>query len=256
MNQIFSFKRYFWLVKRQWFENAAIYKWGIVLIVSVTGFLFWLTSNWKTVDKYLEFNPDLINRDISHFYPRLGQEPTFLLIGIFLLCIFGGWFFESLSSKHKKMFYFSLPVSPLERVVVAFTCVIVLFPVLLLTVFTIFDCIFVQLFNHIHGTSVQILLKKGTLFNNVGIIGLSLSFLSLASIFTFGSLILGRKGPIVTIIFIIAISFAYFWLIKWLFVLGLYSRPNFVIGNGRDIFVYLIPVWWVLMYFVMKKKEA
>jgi hypothetical protein len=40
MNEIFSFNHYAWLVKRQWFENTSIYKWGIVFIVFVTGIMF------------------------------------------------------------------------------------------------------------------------------------------------------------------------------------------------------------------------
>ncbi len=173
MNQNFSFKRYLWLVKRQWYENAAIYKWGIVLMIIAFALLFWLSSDWKMVDN-----------------PRLGQMETFSVVGIFFLYIYSANFFESLSSKHKGMFYFSLPVSTLERVAVAFTFVLVLLPALLLMVFSIFDFIFVQLFNHIHGVSVQMFFKTASPFDFIGVpFLLTWSFLSFNSIFVLGSLI-------------------------------------------------------------------
>ena len=241
MNQFFSFKRYLWLVKRQWFENAAIYKWGIVLMVLTVGFLFGMTSNWKTADN-----------------PQLGQKQVFFITVILFFYIYAAYFFESLSSKHKRMFYFSLPVLPLERIAVAFTFVMLLMPALFLTVFTIFDFITVQLFNYIHGTSAQMFFK--TDFS--GIMGISLfwmflGYFSFISIFTLGSLIFGKKGPVISLIFIFAFIFIYFWIWRWLITIGVCSpKPDFIVGNGRDIFVYLIPVWWVLMYFVMKRKEA
>jgi hypothetical protein len=249
MNQIFSFKRYAWLVKRQCFENAAIYKWGIALMVLVTGLLFWLTSNWKTVDKFMEINPHLINDDITYFYPRLGQGPTFLLTGIFLFCIFGGWFFESLTSKQKRMFYFSLPVLPLERITVAFTFVMILMPVLFFTIFTVFDFIFVQFFNHVHGTSVQMFFKTASYYEGTRKIILLSIPLSITSIFTLASLIVGKKGPVISIIAIIALL--YIWVrSSMLFDV----HPDDLLNSG--IFTLIIPVCWMLMYFVMKKKEA
>ena len=249
MNQIFCFKRYLWLVKRQWYENATIYKWGVVLMVLVTGLLFWLSSNWKTVDKLLEENPDFINYNSSYHYPTLGQWPTFVLVGIFLLCMFGGWFFDSLTSKHKKMFYFSLPVLPLERVAVSFTSVMVLMPVLFLTVFTVFDFLFVHLFNYVHGTSVQMIFKTGSRYGGVGMIIWLAIFFSITSIFTLGSLIFGKKGPVISMIVIIALL--YIWnRSSILFDM----HPDIVINSGS--FSLLIPICWTMMYFVMKRKEA
>ena len=249
MNDFFSFKRYAWLVKRQWFENAVIYKWGIALIALVVGLHFWLTSNWKTVDIILENNPQL-SQEISYgFYPRLGQGPTFVLLGLFLLCIFGGWFFDSLSSKHKRMFYFSLPVTPLERVAVAFTYVMVLMPALFLTVFTVFDYIFVQLFNYVHGTSVQMFFKTASQFEGIGKIILFSTFLSATTIFTLDSLIFGKKGPVISLIVIIAL------INIWIKSSMLFDiHPDLLMNSG--IFIILIPICWILMYFVMKKKEA
>jgi hypothetical protein len=172
MNQIFSFKRYWWLVKRQWYENAAIYKWGIVLMVFITGFAFWLIGNWKPVD-----------------FPVLQQKGVFYLTVSICLFIYGANFFRNLSSKHKKMSYFSLPVSQLERIAVAFTYVMVFMPVFMLSVFTVFDILFVQLFNHIHGVSEQMIFMSNKPFGLPNsLLMITLFHLSIISIFAFGSL--------------------------------------------------------------------
>ncbi len=240
MNQNFSFKRYLWLAKRQWYENAAIYKWGIVLMILAIALLFWLSSSWKTVDN-----------------PPLGQMETFSVVGIFFLYAYSAWFFESLSSKHKRMFYFSLPVSALERVAVAFTCVMVVLPFLLLSVFIVFDFIFVQLFNYIHGTSVQMFFRTvlPSVYGDGLFIIMLLSYLSYASIFTLGSLVFGKKGPIISIVFIIVFLLIVAWI--WRFFSVYTDNPNFVIDFVKShIFMYFLPVCWTMMYFVMKKKEA
>ena len=264
MNQNFSFKRYLWLVKRQWFENAATYKWGIILMVLVICLAFLLPSDWKTVEN-----------------PRLHQWATIPFVAIFFLYIYGGWFFDRLSSKRKGMFYFSLPVTPLERVVVAFTFVMILFPVILLSVFTVFDFIFVQLFNHIHGTSEQMLFNTtsikdiGLTYGGIGLTSVMLlGYLSNASILMLGSLMFGKKGPVISIIFVIAFSFIFLWLwclffsvarpvnnvsdyINFFFYFSL--SPSVAIEFTKsNILIYIVPlmIWWVLMFFVMKKKEA
>ena len=237
MNQNFSFKRYVWLLKRQWYENAAIYKWGIALMVLAVGVLFWLTSTWKPV----------VN-------PRLGQMETFSVTGMLFLYVYAAWFFDSLSSKHKKMFYFSLPVSSLERIAAAFSCVMVFFSVLYLSVFSVFDFIAVQLFNHIHGTSVQMFFRTGfSCYIEMSLFEVILRFLSIASIFTLGSLMFGKKGLVMSITFMIAFGFIYFWICKWLMMFDLHNQ-NIVINF--HIFTYFLPVCWTMMYFVMKRKEV
>ena len=240
MNQIFCFKRYLWLVKRQWYENAAIYKWGIVLMVLMTGLLFWLSSTWKTVD--------------NGYKPFLGQMPTFALTGILFLYIYGANFFDSLTSRHKKMFYFSLPALPLERIAVAFTFVIVLLPVLFLLVFTIFDFFAVQLFNHIHGAaSVQMFFKTASPVGHIALfVMMILSYLSFTSIFTLGSLMFGKQGAI-----ILLIPFSFIQFVFSLFLVKILSYEVYeLILINVIVSIFLLPFWWVLMYFVMKRKEA
>jgi len=229
MNQIFNFKRYIWLVKRQWCENATIYKWGILLMVLVPDMLFWIINSWKIV-----YHPS------SH----LGVESTMVARTLFLY-IFGALLFNYMSSRHKKMFYFSLPVSPLERIAVAFTFVVVLVPILYLSTTTVFNFVSVQLFDHIHETSLQTYFKFGLplkpLFYN----------LTLCCIFVLGSLMFGKKGPIITLLVIVVFLFIYRWL--W----GLLEYNKIVNHNSVDnILYYIFPLCWVMMYFVMKRKEA
>ena len=188
-NQVFSFKRYWWLVKRQWYENAAVYKWGIagiVLITLVVGWLGWMSGDLSPNE-----------------YPRFQlKEKGFinLDIPILLLYVYGALFFNNLSSKCKGMSYFSLPVLPLERVMATFTFVIVLMPVFMTIVFTVSDFAYIQIFNHIHGVSMPMFIKPT---NPFGIPETSwittFWYISIISMFTLGSLLFGKKGFIITI---------------------------------------------------------
>ena len=234
MNQIFSIKRYGWLLKRQWYENAAIYKWGIVFMVIGIPILFWLFGTWRLADN-----------------PRLDQIRVFTILpGIFVFLL-GATFFESLNSKHKGMFYFSLPVSTLERIAVAFTYEMILMPVLVLTIFTVFDFVFVQLFNHIHEASEQMFFKT-TIPNGSRIVMFVslLVFLSFTSIFTICSLRYGKKGPMISVIFIV--GFMIFFLLYRASV-GTLQVGDFFKSNFS---ILPIPVCWTAMYFVMKRKQV
>jgi len=231
MNQVFSLKRYVWLIKRQWYENATIYKWGIVLMVLAPDLLFWVTNTWKIV-----------------YYPdsNLNVE-TAMIVRMLFLYVFGALFFANMSSRRKKMIFFSLPVSTLERIAVAFTFVMVLMPALFYGITIIFDLTSVQLFDRIHGTSLQKYLKFGFPF-------IPLFFNStLCCIFALGSLMFGKKGPAITVLVIVAFLFLLKWLLIWL----AYSvKIGGYWGFLDNIMYYLFPVCWVLMYLVMKKKEA
>ena len=252
MNQIFSFKRYVWLLKRQWYENAAGYKRDIALMTLLVCSMFWLL--------FWIFGKFRISDNQSDIF-KVAQMATFVITGILFVFMYGVRFFNSLTSKSRKMFYFSLPVSPLERVTIAFTFVSVLVPLLFWIVFTIFDCLSVQLFNSINETSVQMFFKVEDFQNKVvkeTTLGHYMFYLSFVSIFTFGSLMFGKKGLVISILIIIAFVIIYFWLWKWLMVFGIcsstYMKLN--ISTDPDLFDYLIPVWWVMMYFAMKRKEA
>ena len=237
MNQVFSFKRYLWLVKRQWYENAAIYTWGIVLMVLVTGLVFGITSDWKTIDN-----------------PKLGQIRPFSMI-VVLPIIYGVFFFKSLNFTHKRMFYFSLPVSPLERIAEAFTYVMAFLPVLVLIVFTVCDFVSVQLFNHIHGTSVQMFFKTPSPFERIGLIFvLILGYLPYASLFMLCSLKYGKRGLIVASIAIVI--FVIISTLIFIIILSDNSAGTVMIKGNFLSSIFFTPVCWVLMYFVMKKKEA
>jgi len=234
MNDFFSFKRYAWLVKRQWFENAAIYKWGIVLMALSVGLLFWLVSEWKT--------------DAN---PRLEQVTVFFITLVLFLYSYGAWFFESLCSNHKRMFYFSLPVTSLERVAVAFLFVIVLMPILILLVFSLFDFFAVQLFNHIHGTSVQIFFTKPPFATKRLMIAALLTYLSNASFFTLFTLMFGKKGLVLSILCFIGFFLILGWLSQTFF-----AGFTFMDFIESGFYSFFLPICWVAMYFVMKKKEA
>ena len=192
MNQIFSFKRYVWLLKRQWYENAAGYKWGIILMALSAGLLFFLYGDWKPV----------AHRSII---PHIDQNHVFFFTEIVFIFVFCSFFFENLTSRYKRMFYFSLPVSSLERIAATFTCVLAFIP-LQLAVFAVCDMIAVRLFNHIHGTSIQMFFKTVMSFEGTDYLFHSLFCLSLISMYLLGSLLFGKKGRIIVIM--VAIFFS------------------------------------------------
>ena len=237
MNRIFNFKRYMWLAKCQWYENAASYKRRIFLMILATGLLFWLFVSLK-----------------SSVPPEIAQTITFCITGIVFLYVHGATFFKGLSSKHRKMFYFSLPATPLERVAVTFTFVMALMPVIFLTVFAIFDFVFVQMLNRIHDIPAQTFFNTLPTFDTSAktMVVMVLSQLSIVSIFTLGASIFGKRGPVISIIFMIVFTSVYDRLLKLFY--GADSLE--IVLSERYTFIYLLPVCWIAMYFVMKKKEA
>jgi len=194
MNQNFSFKRYVWLLKRQWYENAVIYKLvigGIFIVTMAVGWLIWFSGDLSP-NEYPRFRVDqnaFINIDVP----------------ILLFCIFGACFFNSLSSENRRVVYFSLPVSPFERVAVAFTFVMAL-PVLMATVFNVSNFAYLQVFNHIHGSSIIPNNFFGIQKSWLKVI-LNISFISM---FTLGSLIYGKKGIVVTTSVVVLVVFSTF----------------------------------------------
>ena len=251
MNQIFCFKRYAWLLKRQWFENATGYKWGIALMALLVGLGFglflWISSREQFGIPYSAYS-ELVGA---------GQMIIFAITGILFLIIYSAQFFKSLASKHKKMFYFSLPVSPLERVAVAFTFVLIFMPVLILIVFNVFDFINIQIFNQIHGASEQMFIKST---HNLGSLSLNtmginiLGWMSYASVFVLCSLMFGKKGPVISIVFLIAFFSGYQLL--WNRYIDAANSTFMVDYIKNHAYIYLLPICWTAMYFVMKRKEA
>ena len=186
MNRKFCFKRYWLLVKHQWYENATAYKWAIAIIVIGTVVAGWM--RWMSGDA------------LPNEYPRFQAEKNIDSITIngpiILMCIYGFLFFRRLSSIGKRMYYFSLPVSTLERVLMAFTFVIVLFPLLLVTIFTVSDFVYIILFNQIHDVSIP-LFSKLIDFENSWII--TLLFIAMISLYPLGRLIFGKNGLILIV---------------------------------------------------------
>jgi len=246
MNQIFCFKRYVLLIKRQWYENASVYKWGIalmaLLVMSLFGLLFWL------FDKGAFNNPNMYSE-----WSFLGQTPTFAFTGVLFLYVYSAKFFNSLASINKKMFYLSLPVSTFERVAVAFAFVIVFMPILILIVFNVFDFIYMLLFNQIYSSSEQMFFKILAPFGSFRkMLVMILSYISYASVFTLGSLMFGKKGQVITIVFFIVYFSLYSWLKSNIFDV---DNSTFIVDFMENyVFIYLLPLCWTAIYFVMKKK--
>jgi len=240
MNQIFSFKRYAWLLQCQWYENVVFYTIGIVLVVIASIMIYW--SNVRLLDE---------NQDFSEI-----QIILLITLGMFVMLAFGAGFFNKLHSKRKGMFYVSLPALPLERVAAAFTYIAVIVPLFFFVIFGTIEFVVAQIFSQVHGTATQMLFS-GNFPSNVSVFTILLSFLSFSSISAFWSLVFGKKGAIATVFFIFGWTMLVVLIVSWLIEKEFYELPPYDgITIGNYLFVYLIPIWWILMYFVMKRKEV
>jgi hypothetical protein len=234
MNQIFSFKRFVWLLKRQWMENSAFYLFTMGIIAVAIPVIQWSFIITSMDDKRL----------------NMGQESTFVF-SLFFLCGYAAHYFnQSLGSKNKQMFSFSLPVSPLEQVLVAFTFVVALVPAFVLTVFCVYDYLFVQLLNDMHKASEQMLMFKSTSTKwgvvNYFIVHL-VNLFAIIPIFALCSYLLKNRGLFISISLYLITMFSYE---KWL-------RYPISCLFETVICVLLIQAFcWTLMYFGMKNKEV
>ena len=206
-------------------------------MIATTLLSFWMSSNWKAIEN-----------------PHLGQVGTFSIVGIVFFYIYGSNFFESLSSKQKGMFYFSMPVSPLERIGVAFTSVMVILPLIFLIIFFVSDFLFVQLFNYVHNTSEQMFFAKTSPLEQIRlpfVFALAWSYLSYTSAYALGSLVFGKNGVMITTAIVFIILAIFFWLRAVIYgsisVLDFFNSP---------IFFMIIPLCWGMMYYCMKRKEV
>lgn len=253
MNQIFSFKRYAALMKCQLVENKKIYLWGIgVFAVSVI-LLFAGFGDWKPKEN-----------------PRSGQEEVFRAAGFICLLFFAGTFFESLGSKYKRMFYFSLPTSPTEKTATAFVSVMILCPLVFTGIYYCADYFAVQFFNSIHGTDV----KMYNIFS-IGWDDFYFTFL-LISVFALCSFMFGKLGILKTTGILFAVVFLFFYMLpKWIFGMIVpvdvmnsdYTTVMFKVADVQNqlhannfftqVGYYLLaPLCWVVYWFKVKEKEA
>ena len=205
-------------------------------MVAATLLLFWLSSNWKSVEN-----------------PHLSQMETFSVVGIIFFYMYGGNFFDSLSSKHKGMFYISLPVSSLERIGVAFTSVMIILPLIFLVIFSISDFLFVQLFNQVHDASEQMFFMKTSPLKQLSFVSaMTWVYLSFTSIYVLGSLVFGKSGMFISTVISFIIWFVFFWL--WVIIYD--SKVSVLDFFNSPIFPLIIPLCWSLMFFYMKRKEV
>ncbi|MDR3261274.1 MAG: hypothetical protein LBT78_05505 [Tannerella sp.] len=247
MNQLFSFKRYAWLMKRQFVENKKIYFWGIGAIVACVALMFMTFIRW---DKGEYFD----------------HEPVFGISCFIFMLFYAGTFCEPLNSKYKGMFYFSLPATPLERLAVIFSYVMVLFPAVLLSILYVEDYLAVAIFNSIHGAQKHLLSLFALEWKVVLVMPQFVSGIALCSF------MLGRAG-------ILKAGFLFFigMLLSFLIASGVYNliipaHISNIEWNGVWIEKYqttlsvdsiytqawylLAPVCWVVFYFKLKEKEV
>ena len=234
MNQIFSFKRFVWLLKRQWMENSAFYLFTMGIIAVAIPVIRW----------------SFIIGSLGVNRLQMGHESTFVFLIFFLWGHAAHYFNQNLGSKSKRMFSFSLPVSPFERVMVAFSFVVMFVPVFVLTIFCINDYLFVQLYNEIHKASEQMLIFKftPTKWGDVNFFSVYLvNLFAFIPIFALCSFFLRNRGLFLSIS------------LYMIFMFSFEKRMGCYISNLFEtvMYVLLFQVFcWMLMYFGMKKKEV
>ncbi len=249
MNQIFSFKRYILLMKRQFAENKRLYLWGTGGVLAIIVLFFWSISS-------------IIAK--SQFY----QEAVLTISAYLCLTFYAGTFHEQLGIKRKRMFYYSLPASPLERLAVAFSYVMVLCPVVFIVLFYTADFFAIQIFNSANGTNFPIISIFTYRWDVIYHIVLLMSVFAVCS-FSFGT-----AGIIKTTfaVFVVGLMFIglYMWLFKSLFQIkdasvilpyaSLYLYADDTMLKANNIFsrtwFLLAPLCWVIYYFKLKEKEA
>jgi len=228
MNQIFSFERCVQLVKHQFYKDFNMYKGIIALVILITGLLFWWAMSW-----------DIGNDE------EFSRVPIFMLFVMFFPIFYPLIFFGNFKTKNEGLFYFSLPVSSFERFVILFLFTMILFPTLMITIFSVFDFAFVHLYNHLNETDkVMYFITETPYPSPVSLFGLMM-FLGGMS-FSLGILL-----------------FSLFWkkgenIIFFIFPI-LYLLNRFVLQLSYSTIVYifaaLLPALWILMYFAIKRKE-
>ncbi len=247
MNDIFSFKRYALLMKRQWVENRKLYLLGIP---SVLGILtFFMCS--------LENREEVFLSDFGSF--------TFIAAGMFFILILSGTFFQRVNTKENGMFFFSLPTSKLEKWAVAFSYTMVIFPLIYLGLFYTVNFFVIQALNSIYHIHFHMLSPA-----QIGLDWAIILFL-LTSFAVLGSLFLGKNGVFISFLVFVFLAVVLPIIIQYLFApanttqMYLGMLVDDTTGNtltlSRSLIVYqfkylLIPLCWILLYLKIKEKEV
>jgi len=228
MNQIFSFERYTQLLKHQLYKDATSNKIAIAVAVFVTAFMFWWSLAWED----------------------LARTPIFVLI-VLVSPALSLLFFEVLDRKNRrKMFYFSLPASALERVAVYFTFAMIIVPIFMLAIFTVSDFIALHLYNYINDASEVMFFK--TIFSSQCSCSSSSSFSLSDFVLFFGFMSLSILMSLFILFGKEMQNILFFFVFPALLLLN-----HFVFqlsySTIMNVLAMLLPIFWILMFFAIKK---
>jgi hypothetical protein len=239
-------------MKRQFVENAALYRWSMLILILLIPLLFWLFIDWN-----------------SSTAPRVNGigESIFVIACIICPVIFGGTYFESIASKHKSMFYFSLPVSASERLATAFSFAMIIFPAICFTLLAVCDTFSAWLYHLKFDADYP----PFTRYLDFELIYITIT---LISVFVLGSFIFGKISVIKTGVALVVLMGLFQGLIKLIFPLiiqGEIKNAEFekvMIEYGTEwkwiqvdtlfnhMWYLIAPLCWIILYFKIKEREA
>jgi hypothetical protein len=241
-------------MKRQYVENATLYRWSVLVLILSVPFLNWLFIDWNSVSSLGSGNGS--------------REVIFVISCAIFPVIFGGTFFENIASKYKGMSYFSLPVSVPERLTAAFSYTMILFPAACFTLFSVCDAFSIWLYNTKFDTDYVSFVTYLD-FELVYLIVTMISMFVLGS-FMFGKISIVKTGAVLAILFGL-----FQGLIKLIYPLiirdeiknvefdSLMFKSEAGIWEWVQVetffshsWYFIAPLCWIVLYFKLKEREV
>ncbi len=232
MNNYFSFSRWWLLVRKQWGENAKLYLLGMLAILGLMafGFFLWVVSHGRS-EKYQE---------VTLYF--LG------LIGLFLTgAVFASMLFSSLSQRDKAIHWLGAPATHLEKLCCAlFYSVIVFNGFYLLSFFLVKAAGFAILRTNPAHTIIEIqsFREKTTILVRY----LFTIYIAVQALYLLGSVYFSRYSFVKTTVLgllLIIIFILYVNMLQRSFLHGgsLWSFTSFQIWDEKGGRLYQLPDW-------------
>ena len=252
MNQFFSFKRFQLLVLKHWADNKRRYS------LTVLAFIGLLTS-WFGLTLLMHEDQMPMSRDV--------QLTTFFFLFFVTGTLYASQFFRDLSSRIKGTNFLLIPASSFEKLLCGILYSALIFPLVFIAAFYLADSLMVALANAIFNFNekaelINIFTIDFFKFNEDRTMSLFLFFISLQSLFLFGSVYFRKYNFIKTIIsgfviwmFGMAVAFM---IHTW--VQPLDDEPILMtdwVAITVTTVVYLIgPLVWWISYYRLKAKQV
>lgn len=262
MQNSFSFHRLSLLIRKQWIENRRFYGLATIastVLMAISFILFWLL--------------------IQHSHYREEQTIAIYFVGLFLIgCLFSSNAYQVLGEKEKGQYLLSLPATHAEKLVTTILFTTVLFVLLYSGIFLLVKALAVAFIKY-KGWEYQPMNLRPQ--GRQAISYLFLGFFAVQALFLLGSVYFRKYAFVMTIIFGVAFSALYIYLlvktVEAFMPLNFHWEGNRVVENNLpgDNSIYHVytfgtfaekffmgfikwiwaPVFWLATWFRLKEKE-